>query len=256
MNKEEMILQKRLIELSNTAYQRDIVTNSDFLNLNELHILHSTPKSLFSSAYETFGGYEYAERQMVFFLPDALSYRMPGEYAYRPPISVLRILPQNIKYAEQLSHRDYLGAILNLGVERCKIGDLAVREKECLVFCHEKLADYIIEELTRVRHTFVTIERTVPEEISYKPELQEMTGTVASVRLDAVLSIAFPLSRSKLTGYIENGNVYVNGRLTVSNGYHLKEKDIISVRGMGRIQYDGVLSQTRKGRYYVRIYKY
>ena len=62
MNKEEQMLQKRLLELSSIAYQRDIVTFSDFLNLNELHILQSIPKNELSTRYELFGGYEYAER--------------------------------------------------------------------------------------------------------------------------------------------------------------------------------------------------
>lgn len=112
------------------------------------------------------------------------------------------------------------------------------------------------EQLTRVRHTVVMAEKLELEDFSYKPELQELSGTAASIRLDSVLAIGFPMSRSKLTGYIEGGKVYVNGRLITSNGYHLKENDIISVRGMGRIIYGGILSETRKGRYFVRIYKY
>ena len=74
MQKEEQQLEKRLSELSNLAYSRDIVTYSDFLNLNELNILHTTPRNLFPARYETYGGYEPAERQMVAFLPDALYY--------------------------------------------------------------------------------------------------------------------------------------------------------------------------------------
>lgn len=78
MNKEEQLLEKRLIELSNLAFSRDIVTFSDFLNLNELNILHRTPKDQFKARFETYGGYELAERQMVAFLPDALYY----DYGY------------------------------------------------------------------------------------------------------------------------------------------------------------------------------
>lgn len=250
MTKEEAMLEKRLIELSKMAYHRDIVTFSDFLNLNELHILHSIPKNLLSSPYETFGGYEYAERQMVAFLPGALSYTK--DY----PICALSISPLHAKYAEELTHRDYLGAVLNLGIDRCKIGDLAIQDRNCFVFCRDKIADYIMEQLIRVRHTMVSVKRLELKEFSYKPSLQEASGTVASVRLDSVLSIGFPLSRSKLTGYIEGGKVFVNGKLITNNGYHLKQNDIISVRGMGRILYDGILSETRKGRYFVRIYKY
>ena len=99
MQKEELMLQKRLIELSKTAYQRGIVTYSDFLNLNELNILHTTPKHEFDSCYETFGGYEYSERQMVAFLPDALCY----ENLY--PISTLKIAPLQKKFSEKLNKR-------------------------------------------------------------------------------------------------------------------------------------------------------
>lgn len=250
MNKEETMLQKRLIELSRAAYHRDIVTFSDFLNLNELHILHSTPKSLLSSRYETFGGYEYAERQMVAFLPDALYY----DYQY--PVCVLRILPVHAKFAEELTHRDYLGAVLNLGIDRCKIGDLAVEDGGCYMFCHENMADYIVSSLSRVRHTTVLAEKIDGNHFAYKPKLKELTGTAASIRLDAILAIAFPMSRSKLVNYIESGRVYVNGKLTVNNGYRLKEDDIISVRGMGRIIYGGIISETRKGRYLVQLYQY
>lgn len=250
MNKEETMLQKRLIELSEMAYQRDIVTFSEFLNLNELHILHSTPKNLFSTSFETFGGYEYAERQMVAFLPDALYY----EYQY--PICVLRVSPANARYAEELTHRDYLGAILNLGIERCKIGDLAIQGQDCLVFCQDNMADYICRQFTKVRHTMISVSQLELNEFSYKPDLKEMTGSVASVRLDAILAIGFPMSRSKLVSYIEGGKVFVNGKLVTNNGYRLNENDIISVRGMGRIIYGGIISETRKGRHFVRIYKY
>ena len=89
MQKEEFMLQKRLIELSKLAYQRSIVTYSDFLNLNELNILHTTPKQEWFSTYETFGGYEYSERQMVAFLPDALCY----EWDY--PIKCIHIVKNN-----------------------------------------------------------------------------------------------------------------------------------------------------------------
>lgn len=250
MTKEDIMLEKRLIELSKMAYHRDIVIFSDFLNLNELHILHSIPKNLFSSQYETFGGYEHAERQMVAFLPGALS------YAVTYPIQVLWISPVHMKFAEKLTHRDYLGAVLNLGIDRSKIGDLAISDEKCLMFCRDTIADYIIEQLAKVRHTVVTTKKMEPEDISYKPDLKEMRGTVSSVRLDSVLAIGFPLSRSKLVGYIEGGKVYVNGKLITSNGYRLKEDDVISVRSMGRIIYGGILSETKKGRYYVHIYKY
>ncbi len=250
MQKDEIILMKRLKELSAAAYQRDIVTFSDFLNLNELNILHTLPADMLSSKYICFGGYEYSERQMAAFIPDALS------YGYRYPISIVRISPLNCRFAEQLSHRDYLGAVLNLGLERCKTGDILVFEDSAVIFCHDSIAGYLAENLTRIRHTSVTAKKIEESDFQYMPKFEEIKGSIASVRLDALLSLAFGSSRSKLTSYIENGKVFVNGRLITSNGYQVHDNDIISVRGLGRFLYDGMLSQTKKGRYYVTIRKY
>ena len=155
MNKEEILLRKRLIELSNQAYARDIVTISDFLNLNELNILHTTPKDMFPARYETYGGYESSERQMVSFLPDALYY----DYTY--PIQVVEIIPANKKFAEELSHRDYLGSLMNLGIERSKMGDILLQDNKAILFAREEISSYIAENLTRIRHTTVTTSPSV-----------------------------------------------------------------------------------------------
>jgi len=247
MQKEEVMLQKRFIELSKIAYQREIVTYSDFLNLNELNILHTTPKQEFYTCYETFGGYECSERQMIAFLPDALCYNK--DY----PISVLKIEPLQKKFAEELSHRDYLGAILNLGIERSKLGDILVQSDSAVLFAHKSLESFIVEELTRIRHTPVRVAVLKEEQWFYQPKTKEIKGTVSSLRLDSLLTLAFGSSRSKLVAYIENGKVFVNGKLITSNGYQIKEGDIISVRGLGRFQYREVISKTKKERLYVLI---
>ena len=250
MNKEETLLRKRLTELSRQAYHKDIVTFSDFLNLNELNILHTTPKDLFPARYETFGGYEMAERQMVAFLPDALYY----EYHY--PMQVLKIRPANPRFAEELGHRDYLGSLMNLGVERGKMGDILLLEDCAEVFVCQNIAEYLCQELTRIRHTVVQTELVTPEEISYEPRFEEIKGTVSSIRLDSVLALAYPLSRSKMTSYIEAGRVFVNGKLITSNGYRLNSGDYISVRKMGRIMYEDIISGTKKGRFLISVRKY
>lgn len=275
MNKEEILLQKRLIELSEIAYSRGIVTFSDFMNLNELNILHTTPKNRFRARYETFGGYDLSERQMAAFLPDALYYTLteevrpsrrgmncgmpcgdtlPDDYPY--PITMLEISPINRKFSENLNHRDYLGAVMNLGIERCKLGDIIVCEDKAYLFAKEELADYIAAQLTCIRHTPVKTRCAEDSDVSYEPVYEEIKGTVPSVRLDTVLSLAYPMSRSKLVGCIEGGRVYVNGKLITSNGQRLKEGDLISLRQMGRISYQGILSKTKKGRYMVSVRKY
>ncbi|MDO5590542.1 MAG: YlmH/Sll1252 family protein [Lachnospiraceae bacterium] len=250
MNKEELMLRKRLVDLSNQAYQRDIVMFSDFLNLNELNILHTTPKDQFSTRYETFGGYDTAERQMVAFLPDALCY----DYFY--PMKTVIIEPLNAKFSETLSHRDYLGSLMNLGIERSRMGDIIIDGMKAIVFVKPEIADFITENLTRIRHTTVKTSIQEVTEISYEAKYEQIKGTVASIRLDTVLSLAYPMSRSKLTAYIEAGKVFVNGKLITSNGYHLKEGDFISVRGLGRIMYEETLAMTKKNRCMVTVRKF
>lgn len=250
MSKEEEMLKKRLTELSRQAYSRDIVVFSDFLNLNERNILHTIPKNMLYTRYETYGGYPLAERQMAVFLPDALYY----EYLY--PMEIIEVHPVNARFSEDLSHRDYLGALMNLGIERCKIGDILIDEEKAAFFVKSEIADYVADHLTRIRHTSVRTVKKDLVELDYTPRFETIKGTVPSVRLDTVLSVAWPLSRSRLTAYIEAGKVFVNGRLITSNGYHLKNGDILSVRGLGRIIFDEVLSETKKGRYLILVRKY
>lgn len=250
MTKEEQQLEKRLLDLAETAYQRGIVTYSDFLNLNEQNIFHSIRPKLSYLKTESFGGYETAERQIAAFVPDAPLFC--SEY----PIACVRIVPLQKKFAEKLSHRDYLGSLLNLGLNRAKTGDILVEEEQAYLFCQDKLADFICENLTRIRHTTVMAQQVGREDFSYEPKVQEIMGTIASVRLDSLLSLAFKASRSSLTGQIEGGKVFVNGRLTTSNGYQPKEGDLVSVRGMGRFRLQGVGGHSKKGRSYVTLLKY
>lgn len=275
MTREEDLLAKRLLELSRQSFQRGIITYTEFLNLNEQSILHTLPKSSLYTGYVLFGGYDTAERQMAAFLPEeALSLR--GRYQrditdldkkenigasenavfFEEKMTVLRIAPLNDKFADELTHRDYLGAIMNLGLERGKTGDILIDGTDALIFIDTKLKDFIKEELTRIRHTSVFVSEEQWDYFQYTQRVQEMKGTVSSVRLDALLSLAFSSSRSKLTGLIEAGKVFVNGRLITSNGYQVKEQDIISVRGMGKFKYIERLSVTKKNRIYVRIHKY
>lgn len=250
MTKDEIMLRKRLVDLSRQAFQRDVVTFSDFLNLNELNILHSTPKDSFFSQYEVFGGYDTAERQMVAFLPDALYY----EYNY--PMEVLEIKPQNIKFSEKLNHRDYLGSFMNLGLERSKFGDIVLFENGAYAFVQEDIADYVIEHLLKIRNTLVFVSKKQITDLSYEPKYDVIKATVASIRLDTIISVAYPMSRSKMTTYIENAKVYVNGKLITNNGYHIKEGDRISIRGLGKISFQEILSKTKKDRFYVVVHKY
>ena len=250
MTREEQQLEKHFRDLARTAYQRGIVVFSDFLNLNELNIFQSLRGEFSYLETETFGGYELAERQIAVFRPEA-----PVFYA-NYPVKCLKITPLNAKFAEDLNHRDYLGAVLNLGIDRACLGDILVEEDAAYLFCLERMADFIRDNLIRIRHTSVYVEQVEAENFHYEPKYKEVSGTVASVRLDKLLALAFNASRSSLTGLIEGGKVFVNGKLVTSNGYEPKEGDLISVRGMGRFRFRETGGQSKKGREYVILWRY
>ena len=249
MEKDDFFL-KRIRELANLSYHRDIVTFSDFLNLNEQNMVSSLKRQFPQIVMEIFGGYENAERQMVAFHPDALA------FTWEYPIDCLKIEPKAIKFSESLTHRDYLGALLNLGIERSVIGDIVVQEKAAWFFCQNKMTDFFLDNLCRVRHTNILITKVDDPDKLPCPKLEAINGTCASVRLDSLISLAFKASRSSMVSYIEGEQVFVNGKLITSNGYEPKEGDIISVRGKGRFIFDGMSHQTKKGRCGVRILRY
>ena len=250
MNREEQILIRRFHDLANTAYNRGICTFSDFLNLNEISNLNSIQKELSFVTISLYGGYREAERQIAVFAPDAF---LPTINEY--PISILKICPVNKKFAQDLSHRDFLGAILNLGIDRCKIGDILVKEATAYVFVHKSMETFLMEQLCRIKHTSVKVEPCFEAE-DIRPSFAHIEGSVSSERLDAVMALAFQSSRNALSNLVAGEKVFVNGRLCYSNSQILRQGDIVSVRGYGKFIYQGFLSNTKKGRLFVALNKY
>jgi RNA-binding protein YlmH len=252
-DKDEQILRRRLFDLAGMAYSRGICVFSDFLNLNEQNIFISMKNELIAVPYSINGGFSAAERRMVCFLGDRF---MDVEQEIPFPITCIQISPVNQKFSDDLSHRDFLGAVINLGIDRSKLGDILIQENEGYLFCHTSINQFIIDNLIKVKHTNIKTAITKLNDFIYKPRQKEITGTVSSVRLDSILSVAFHSSRSSLIGLIEGGKVFVNSKVILSNSYVVKENDVVSVRGMGRFVFKENLGTTKKGRYSVKILLY
>lgn len=231
------------------CYSRNMPIATDFLDLNMQNIFHTAVRDMPPVIWKEMGGYDLAERKLILFIPYE-------DYPYQIPYDIIKITPSNVRFAEELSHRDYLGALLNLGIAREKLGDIIIDDGESYVFCINSITDYITGSLTKVKHTFIKTEVMQGLEFDYKPRFDEIKGSVASLRLDAVISLGFGGSRSHLISYIEDGRVAVNGRIITTNAYNIKPDDIISVRGLGKMQFVRTVSETRKGRIMVILHRY
>ena len=148
----------RFLDLANQADRKGIVLFSNFLNMYEINLLHQN-ENLFYTGFSLYGGYQEAERQMVAFQPDALYYNW--EY----PISCVQVEPLNHRFSEDLSHRDILGALMHLGIDRSLIGDILIKDKSAYIFCVEKMADFIAKELYKIKHTQVMTQRVKPVDL-------------------------------------------------------------------------------------------
>ncbi len=248
MNEQELC-KKRLIDLSKQANRKGIVVFSDFLNLNELNIYHQNEK-FYECRTETFGGIEFAERQIVAFIPDALYY----EWQY--PISALEIKPSYPKFAEKLGHRDILGALMNMGIDRSKVGDIILSEDRYFMICEDTMAQYFIDHLDKIRHTVVRLEEISAEELVSEQHFDEKEGIITSNRLDSLIACVYKFSRSQALEYLKNEKVFVNGQCIQNPSYHCKENEIVSVRGSGRFVFEKEYGETNKGRLKIRYKLY
>lgn len=249
MTQEQLQFQKRMRQLEETSWQECRFVFTDFLNEAEYSdvLMMGVP----AGGMTSFGGYESASRVMVRFGdPETLGYEEPF------PVTILHISPLMEKFADTLTHRDYLGAILNLGIERRVIGDILIDKAEAYVMCESRMAEYLSENLTRVKHTSVkaVTVNSIPDDVRPKVICQDVLA--GSSRIDAVAAQVHHFSRSQAQELLHSGQVFINGRVVQSASAQLHENDIVSVRHYGKFRYAGVSGETRKGNLRIRIERY
>lgn len=243
-------VKRRLKELADKSWQNNLYTFTGFLGLSELSCFYEMERELSFVPAAVFGGYEGAERVMIRF-----GSREEFGYEEEFPIVCLRISPLLQKFADNLGHRDILGALMNLGIDRSTLGDIILKENQGYVFCMRSIAPYIMENLGKVRHTSVLCRET-QEVPSAQEEISEMTVQVSSERIDGVISRVYKLSRGDSAELFGQKRVFVNGRLCENNSQPLKLEDIVSVRGCGRFIYKELQGVSKKGKLNVRVLVY
>ena len=241
----------RINELAEKSYSENRFVFTDFLDMSQLSSFYSLERDLAYVGTSVSGGTEGCERCMVRFgTPESLGY----DEAF--PIVMLHISPVQKKFSDALTHRDFLGSVIGLGIERTKLGDIIVRDNEGYIFVSESISEYILENLSKVKHTNVRVEKCldIPEAVA--PKFAEESIIVSSNRLDAIIARVYKLSRDLAVRYISEGKVFLSGRQMTENAKQLKSGDTVSVRGKGKFIFEGEGGSTKKDKLYIKIKKY
>lgn len=193
-----------------------------------------------------FGGYEGALRVMLGCFPDWCD-----NFDY--PITPLTL---SYRKTDKPSHRDFLGALMALGIKRETVGDILVGEGKTVIFVTDEICKFVTEQLNKVGGTGVTVQKGYTLPLPEYDKTEDFTVTAASERLDCIVSALCDISRSNAKEKIENGLVSVNSCVCEKITKSVFEGDVLSVRGKGRFIVGSLSGRTRKDRIIVGYKKY
>lgn len=245
-------LLNRLKELAERSFNGNRYTYTNFLTEAELSEFFRIKKELEYAKPALFGGNDYCERKLIRFGdPEAFGYEEPL------PIAVLKISPLMDKFSDDLTHRDFLGALMNLGIEREMLGDIFVDSNKAILYCVESMAEYITENLSRVKHTSVIVKPFTEEFSLPEGSTEEVRVQISSERLDAIIARVYRLSRDASCKLFTEQKVFVNSRQVLAADTKVKADDRVSVRGFGRFEIIGEAGISKKGKItlLVRVYR-
>ena len=247
---EEKILLAKIWDKINTGIRKNIMASTCFLTLRELDMskyLFGEPEGL-----HTFGGHPEAERKMLVYLPDYMD--DATLVAEDSPVACLRA---TFYEGDSPSHRDFLGALMGSGIARESVGDICVSKGSCDFFVTAEIAPYILQNFIIAGRTKLHLQAISLNNVQIpEPETKQLRDTVASLRLDSIISSGFRINRSLAVQHIVGGKAAINGLPCEKPDKIVEEYARISVRGLGKIKLTAVNGETKKGRISVVIDRY
>ena len=261
-DKETEFLYAHLEDLFRDS-EKGIFRASEFFTPRELVLVRRwiTSRGLWDNCC-IYGGYESAERARVYFLCDYMSSdaeaslpELLADYGYDDPTVILRIDGSGFR---SLSHRDFMGSILSLGIERDVIGDIVVEgEERAYLFCDSAIAEFILENLKKVARDGVKVARAaLPEGDFGQKRYREIRDTVASLRLDCVVASACNISRDLAKRTVTSGVCEVNYETVESPDRDVSAGGVFSITGYGKYKLASVGDLNARGRLRIVIHKY
>lgn len=240
----------RVIDWAEQAIKTWEITQTDFLSPPELAETKTVFNRLTDLELVAWGGYPQAERQRIAIARSDI----PIDSA---SVNIAAVEIAGNFLFDTASHRDFLGAMLGTGIVREKTGDVIVLgERGAQAIVMPEMVEYLEMSLQQVRSVPVKTRRIELTELKIRePKKKEMTTVEASMRLDAVASAGFAMSRSKMVDLIDGGDVRVNWKDITQASYNVKAGDLIAVSGKGRLEI-GEVAVTKKERYRVQLTRY
>ena len=250
---EDRLLLAKVLDRAGQAQSRNIPAATDFLSPQQqalaLDLLRLA--GIPETGYMSLGGYEGAERNILLFLPDWLEAADAGSQ------SPIRCLRASFREEEKLSHRDFLGSLMGMGIVREKVGDILVGPAGADIMVLDTVAEFLLQSWNSAGRARLAVTAIEPWEVRV-PEVkcQEVRDTVSSLRLDAVASTGFRMARGKAAELITSGRVQVNWRECTKPDKLLTAGDTVSARGFGKFELTEVGGVTKKGRTSIVLKRY
>ncbi|MGN1133844.1 MAG: RNA-binding protein [Oscillospiraceae bacterium] len=248
LNDEDNILINHIVDMMGIVEKDYLPRYTLFLNEKQATLCQKLLEYEKFNNFEFYGGYDDAERKVLCLYP---------EYDHIN-IDDYPIVPITFMYrkSDKLSHRDFLGALMSLNIARNTIGDIVISDGKSVVFSYSTVAQMIVNEVSKIGRIGVKASIGCDIALNNIKKYQLISGTVASLRLDCVLSLALKTSREKARKIIEESEIAVNYLPVSKTNYLLKEKDIFTVRGFGKFVFEEINGTTKKDRIYITIKKF
>lgn len=244
---DEKIFIARITDMAENAERRGAVY-THFLNERQQHLAESVLKKEYVENYCFFGGAENCERRILCVFSE---YCRPENSEF--PLSCITF---RYKPSYNLSHRDFLGALMSLNIKREAVGDILTGEGAAQIFVIESVKNTILDEIRKIGSTGVDVTSDEPLFLDKTLSFREINGTVSSMRLDCVLSLALRISRSKAASLISAGAAEVNFCPADDTSFVMKQGDTFSVRKHGKFRIEEISGVSKKGRIHISVLKY
>ena len=238
------LLPARVNDLKEIVRRSNLPKYMGFLNPEETSIAIKYFNQ--GEEYKLFGGYEGAERVVLGVLPDWCE----------TPIFPIKAISFKYRECDRLSHRDFLGALMALGITRETIGDILVENGRAVVFATDEATKYILTQLNKVGNVGVVLNEGYTEPLPSLGIKQEFSVTVASTRIDCVVAAICNMSRNVATEKITDGLVSVNSICVTKPTLTIREGDKISIRQKGRFEIISHNGYSKSGRIILKYNKY